>query len=73
MDDKRSLGLLSCLSDSKNVPTYHTIRQSPATAKRQLDFVFASRDLADSIHVRALNEPDQWGPSDHCIIEVEVS
>ena len=60
-------------ADSKNVPTYHTIRQSPATAKRQLDFVFASRDLADSIHVRALNEPDQWGPSDHCMIEVEVS
>jgi hypothetical protein len=60
-------------ADSKNVPTYYTTRQSPATATRQLDFVFASRDLANSIHVRALNKPDQWGPSDHCMIEIEVS
>ncbi len=60
-------------ADSKNVPTYYTTRQSPATATRQLDFVFASRDLAKSIRVRALNESDQWGPSDHCVIEVEVS
>ena len=33
--------------DSRNVPTYHTNRQTPATATRQLDFVFASCRLPD--------------------------
>ena len=58
---------------SKNVPTYHSSHQSPATATRQLDFVFASQDLAESVKVRALNEPDRWGPSDHCRIAIEVA
>ena len=59
---------------SKNVPTYYSIQQkAPAAATRQLDFVFASEELADSLSVRALNEPDEWGPSDHCRIEIEVS
>ena len=58
--------------DSKNVPTYHSNRQTPKTATRQLDFVFASRGLADSVSVRALNEPGQWGASDHCRLEIEV-
>jgi hypothetical protein len=58
---------------SKNVPTYHTNRQTPLTATRQLDFVFASKGMADSVSVRALNEPDEWGPSDHCKIEITVS
>ena len=52
--------------ESKNVPTYHSNRQAPETATRQLDFVFASRELAGSVRVRALNEPEEWGPSDHC-------
>ena len=50
-----------------------TQQGSAAAATRQLDFVFASRGLADSVHVRALNEPDEWGPSDHCRVEIEVS
>ncbi len=58
--------------DSKNVPTYHTNKQTPATATRQLDFAFASKGLAHSVSVRALNEPDEWGPSDHCRLEIEV-
>ena len=29
--------------------------------------------MADSVSVRALNEPEQWGPSDHCRLEIEVS
>ena len=32
--------------DSKNVPTFHSNRQSPETARRQLDHVFASTELA---------------------------
>lgn len=58
-------------SDSRNVPTYFTTRQSPETATRQLDFVFASADLADRITVTALNEPSHWGPSDHCRLEIQ--
>ena len=59
--------------ENKNVPTYYTSSQTPETATRQLDFVFASRGLADSVRVSALNEPDQWGSSDHCRLEIEVS
>jgi len=58
---------------SHNVPTYHTSHQSPATATRQLDFVFASAGLAECTHVSALNSPEQWGPSDHCRIQIEVT
>lgn len=60
-------------SDSRNVPTYHPVGGSPTAATRQLDFVFASRAMAGSVRVRALNDPDNWGPSDHCRIEIEVS
>ena len=56
--------------ESKNVPTYHP---KPQPAIRQLDFVFASKGMADSVCARALNEPEQWGPSDHCRLEIEVS
>lgn len=55
------------------VPTYHTTRQRPETATGQLDYVFASKGFSDSISVRALNSPDEWGPSDHCRIEIQVS
>ena len=59
--------------DSGNVPTYHPPMRSPATATRQLDYVFASRGMVDSVNVRAINEPDEWGPSDHCRLEITVS
>lgn len=59
--------------DSNNVPTYHTNRQSPASATRQLDFTFASNGFAQVIRATALNEPEQWGPSDHCRIEIEIT
>ena len=57
---------------SDNVPTYHTIRTSPAEATRQLDFVFASSELVPRVHVCALNEPADWGPSDHCQLHIEI-
>ncbi len=59
--------------DTKNVPTYHTTRQTPATAENQLDYVFASRGFHESVKVRALNEVDEWGPSDHCRILIDVA
>jgi len=33
--------------------------------------VFASTGLADRMRVRALNDPAGWGPSDHCLIEID--
>ena len=56
-------------------PTYcHEMsKQTPATATSQLDYVFASRSMKDSIRTTALNKPEEWGPSDHCRILIEVS
>ena len=60
--------------DSKNVPTYcKTFRQNPSAAFHQLDYVFASESMANSVTVCALNSPEEWGPSDHCRIEIEVA
>ncbi len=59
--------------DSRDVPTYHTTRQGPAGATRQLDFVFASTSLVDRVRVRALNDPDEWGPSDHCRVAIDLA
>ncbi len=58
--------------DSTCVPTFRHSRQTPATASRQLDFVFVSEALADKVSVRALNDPDEWGPSDHCRLLIDV-
>ena len=58
--------------DTCNVPTYYTNRQTPETAKNQLDYVFASRGFHERVSVRALNAPDEWGPSDHCRIVIDV-
>ncbi len=59
-------------TDSKDVPTYHSNRQTPPTATRELDYVFASKSLADRVQVRAMNDPDSWGPSDHSRVEIEI-
>ena len=59
-------------ADSLCVPTFHHNRQTPASATRQLDFVFASRALADHVHVRALNGENEWGPSDHSRVLIDV-
>ena len=59
--------------DSLNVPTWRLPGRLPAMADRQLDYVFASQGFADALSVRALNEPEEWGPSDHCRIAMEIS
>ena len=58
--------------DSLNVPTYRTRQQSPAEANRQLDYVFASRGFHEEVTARALNGIDEWGPSDHCRLAIEI-
>ena len=59
--------------NTRNVPTFHTTRESPTTASNQLDYVFASRGFHESISVRALNEVDEWGASDHCRLLIEIA
>ena len=56
---------------SRDVPTFRTRRDAPETATRQLDFVFASREIARRVRTRALNGPDEWGPSDHCRVVID--
>ena len=58
--------------DSKNVPTFRVRKADPASATRQLDFVFASPELHDRLRVRALNSLNEWGPSDHCRVALEL-
>ena len=58
--------------ESRNVPTYRP-RKDIASATRQLDFVFASKGMAESVSVRAVNGLHEWGPSDHCRVEIVVS
>lgn len=47
-------------------------RRVAGRGKRGLDYVFASQSMVGSVRVRALNEPDEWGPSDHCRLLIEV-
>ena len=58
--------------DSRSVPTYRTVRQSPKSANTQLDYVFASRGFHKTIRTRALNGVDEWGSSDHCRLLIEI-
>ncbi len=58
--------------NSLNVPTFHSNKQTPQTAARQLDYVFASESIADRVKARALNSVEEWGPSDHCRIMIEL-
>lgn len=58
--------------DTRNVPTYHTTRGTPATAENQLDYVFASRGFSRGVRTKALNSVEEWGCSDHCRILIEI-
>ncbi len=57
---------------SANVPTYFTSQMTPVQAQRQLDFVFASKALLKRTSVHARNLVEEWGPSDHCRIDIEI-
>ena len=60
-------------TDNQRVPTYYTRSEDPATARSQLDHVFASRGMHDHITVRAMNGAEDWGPSDHCRILAQLA
>jgi exonuclease III len=59
-------------ADSMNVPTYRSRIGHHETARRQMDFVFASESLKNRLTVRALNTDKEWGPSDHCRVLIEL-
>lgn len=60
-------------ADTENVPTHYIPQQrSPENANRQLDYAFASRGFHDRVSVRAMNGIEEWGPSDHCRLLIEV-
>ena len=61
-----------CKNDRAGTISYMPIRATPAQAWAQLDFVFATVNIADRLSVRALNRPDHWGPSDHCRIVIDI-
>ena len=59
-----------------NVPTHYSRSHggTPAKARNQLDYVFASKGFHESVTVHAMNGADkeEWGPSDHCRLWIEV-
>ena len=57
--------------DTKNVPTFRG-NKPPDAADIQLDHVFASRGFHNSVAVRALNDVQEWGTSDHCRVLINV-
>ena len=59
--------------DTRNVPTFYPVRKSAADAAVQLDYAFASRGFHERVTMRALNEVDEWGSSDHCRLLIEVA
>ena len=57
---------------TNNVPTWYFRGAGPADAKYQLDYAFASRGFHENVSVRAMNEIEEWGSSDHCRLLIEV-
>ena len=58
--------------DTKNVPTWVRNGRPPKEANRQFDYAIASRGFHERVTVRALNHADEWGPSAHCRLMIEV-
>lgn len=58
--------------DTRNVPTWVRIGRSREKANRQFDYAIASRGFHERVRVRALNRVDEWGPSDHCRLLIEI-
>ena len=58
---------------TRNIPTFRKDRHRPETASDQLDLVFASEDIADRVQTSALSGANAWGPSDHCMIQIDLN
>lgn len=55
------------------VVTFKPIGKSPAEAWGQLDGVSATENIAHRVSSRALNRPDDWVPSGHCRIVIDLA
>ena len=73
VDPAAAPGRVAAPRDRPNVPTYRTKRDEARTATHQLDFVFASQSLHSRLKVRALDGDDEWGPSDHCRVQIDLA
>lgn len=58
--------------DSAAVVTHRLKRADPTTGRYQLDYVYVTHQLADRTRTRALNIGEEWGPSDHCQISIDI-
>ena len=52
--------------------TFYRPGSGPASAVNHLDYAFASRGFYERVSVRVLNDVEEWGPSDHCRLMIEV-
>ena len=59
--------------DSDAVVTFRSKKADPATGRFQLDYVYVTPNLFDRTTATALNVGDQWGPSDHCQIGIDIA
>ena len=58
--------------DTQRVVTRRAMKRGRVLSESQIDYVFASRGFHESIRARALNGVEEWGPSDHCRILIEI-
>ena len=73
-DRMNALGLeyLGPRSGDEIAPTYRRPSPPAGEADTQMDHVFASSGLHVGATVSAMNGADEWGPSDHCRIVIEL-
>jgi hypothetical protein len=58
--------------DSKNVPMFRTRRQTLQALPDSSILSFRRMILAGRLRVCARNAAAEWGPSDHCCLEIEL-
>ena len=63
---------MSCIRRAKQRDSENRA-DTPAPAVNQLDYAFASRGFHEKVSVRAMNEIEEWGLSDHCRLMIEGS
>ncbi len=60
-------------TNSRAVVTHRHKRGDPETGHYQLDYVYVTHQLVDRTRTRALNDGEEWGPSDHCQIAIDIA
>lgn len=60
-------------ADSRAVVTHRPKKTDPGSGRYQLDYVYVTHQLVDRTRTRALNDGDEWGPSDHCQVAIDIA